>query len=60
MIYTFRTKDHPEANGREPQAGDQGWTLTFPLEEGGFLFVHTGRTGRDAMRAMLAMEYAPG
>lgn len=41
----FRTKDHPEANGRTPQSGDQENRLVFPLEDGRFLSVRMGREG---------------
>ena len=37
-----RTKDHPEANGRTPQPGEQGYTLRFPLEDGSDLIVYCG------------------
>lgn len=29
----FYTKDHPQANGRTPLAGEQAYTLTFPLSD---------------------------
>lgn len=41
----FRTKDHPEANGRQPQSGDQEYCLVFPIEDGRFLSVKMGREG---------------
>ena len=58
MIYRFKTADCPDADGRVPEAGDQMWTLSFPLEEGGRLHVQVGKVGRDALLAMLAMEEA--
>lgn len=57
MIRKFRTTDHPEADGRLPQTGDQQWTLRFPLEGGDdYLEVSIGKKGRDAIRAMLIQE----
>lgn len=38
----LRTKDHPEACGRAPLAGEHGYTLTFPLEDGTNLDVLCG------------------
>lgn len=34
----LRTKDHPEANGRQPQPNDHLWTFDFPLESGETLY----------------------
>lgn len=42
-VIHLRTIDHPEANGRKPQAGDQGYTLIFPLEDGSSLRLTMGR-----------------
>lgn len=39
---TLRCKDHPEANGRKPQPGDQGYKLRFPLESGTTLVLYCG------------------
>ncbi len=38
----LRTIDHPEANGRQPKAGEKGYTLIFPLEDGTVLRVGMG------------------
>lgn len=38
----LRTKDHPAANGREPQAGEHGYTLKFPLDDGSDLELECG------------------
>lgn len=57
-IYSFRTKDHPEANGRRPQNGEQAWTIDFTLEDGGKLYVKMGKVGRQALKDMLAQEEA--
>lgn len=56
MTQTFRTKDHPEANGRRPQFGEQAWTLRFPLEDGSELVVAMGAKGRQSLLAMLSAE----
>lgn len=42
MTHHFTTPDHPEANGRTPQPGERGYTLTFPLDDGGELVIHCG------------------
>jgi hypothetical protein len=39
----FRTHDHPEADGRQPQAGDEHFPLTLTLEGGAMLEVRMGR-----------------
>lgn len=52
----FKTKDHPEANGKKPIIGQQEWTLSFPLEDGERLIVKIGRRGRDALLSMLQRE----
>lgn len=56
MIYRFKTLDCPDANGRKPEFGDQKWTASFPLEDGGKLFIEMGAEGRAAMLSMLAQE----
>lgn len=56
MNYRFKTKDCPDANGRAPQAGEQKWTVYFPTEDGGRVYVEMGKQGRDAMLSMLAQE----
>ena len=43
----FRTKDHPEANGRKPIAGEQSYSLAFPLENGETLIVDMGQQGYE-------------
>ena len=54
----YKTKCHPEANGRKPQNGEQEWTLTFPLEDGSCLVVQMGKLGRESMMGMLVQEVA--
>lgn len=56
MIYRFKTKDCPDANGRQPQFGEQKWTLNFPTEDGGRVFIEMGNKGREAILTMLAQE----
>lgn len=58
MNRDFRSKDHPEANGRRPVRGEQAWTLRFPLEDGTELRVHLGAKGRQSLQAMLSTEEA--
>lgn len=59
MDFNFITKDHPEANGRQPLDGEQGWNLSFPLEvEGDKLIIRMGKTSRRALRFMLTQEDA--
>lgn len=49
--------DHPEANGRQPLAGERGWTLSIPLENGDdYLEIRLGKRGRDAILDMLKQE----
>ena len=38
----YRTKDHPEANGRRAQVGEHGYKLLFPLEDGNDLILECG------------------
>lgn len=54
----FRTHDHPEANGRQPQPGESAWTFHFGLEDGRALALHGGRMTRQLFRDMLAQEEA--
>jgi hypothetical protein len=50
------TVDDPEANGRQPQAGESRWILDFPLSTGRRLFLTIGRKTRDAWKTMLQQE----
>lgn len=52
----YRTKDHPEANGRKAVAGEQQWVFTFLLQDGSELKVIAGRVCRDSFKAMLEQE----
>lgn len=56
MIYRFKTKDCPDANGRQPESGDQKWTVYFPTEDGGRVYIEMGKSGREAMLSMLKQE----
>lgn len=56
MIYRFKTKDCPDANGRQPLAGEQKWTAYFPTADGGRVYIEMGPEGRAAMLSMLAQE----
>lgn len=52
----FRTRDHPMANGRRPERGEDGWIFSFPLEDGTTLKVQAGKVGREALIGMLNEE----
>ncbi len=52
-MYRFKTKDHPEANGRQPKPGEIGYRFFFPLEDGNVLVVHTGEVGKNALAEVL-------
>lgn len=56
MTHEFKTPDHPEANGRQPQSGESAYPLTFPLENGDTLIVAMGTEGfRHLSNVVLAM-----
>ena len=52
----FRTKDHPEANGRQPKPGESQWTPHFPLENGDVLYISMGEHARNLMFGMMIAE----
>ena len=56
MELHFKTKDHPEANGKTAVRGDEAWNVHMPLETGDTLFIHMGRSGRDLLFGMLIAE----
>lgn len=58
MIYRFKTKDCPDANGRQPLSGEQKWTAYFPAEDGGRVYIEMGEEGRAALLKMFDMEEA--
>ena len=51
--HIFRTDDHPMANGREAQLGEQVYFFLFPLEDGTKLQVETGQKGYQALSEMM-------
>lgn len=52
----LRSKDHPEANGRQPQFGDVAWTLKIPLEDGTTLLLKLGKKSRDMIFGMMIAD----
>lgn len=56
MIYRFKSKDCPDADGRTPLAGELKWTLDFPLPDGGKVYVELGAVGMAALKDMLGWE----
>lgn len=54
----FRTKCHPEANGRTPKRGDVEHALVFPLENGESLTIHMGKEGFERFSQFLLDEMA--
>ena len=46
---SFKTYDHPEANGRKAQFGEQECTLTFPLDDKRTLTLRIGKLGFEAL-----------
>jgi hypothetical protein len=50
----FTVKDSPDANGRKPVAGEQRYTLTFPLDSGEDLKVHMGKESVQRFAGMIA------
>ncbi len=53
---TFRTKCHPEANGRVPVKGEYKWTFTFTLDDGSLLEIEMGREAHDQFRGFILRE----
>jgi hypothetical protein len=54
----FKTRDHPEANGKEAQKGDVQYDLYFPLEDGTKLHVLMGREGMKHVQTVVLEELA--
>ena len=48
-IIQFRTRCHPEANGRKPRAGETQWALILPLESGEILQIKMGKEGFETI-----------
>lgn len=61
MHYLFLTDDHPEANGRKPQAGEESFRAFFELADHGKLTLKMGRGAfcKFAACLLLAMEDDP-
>jgi hypothetical protein len=53
---TYRCKDHPAANGRQPQHGDVQWDFHFTLEDGTILHLLMGKETHDNFRGFLLRE----
>lgn len=58
MDLHFKTRCHPEANGRLAQGDDLAWSPYFPLENGDVLHLHMGQRGRDIMFGMMIADCA--
>ena len=52
----FRTSCHPEANGREPVAGERQWKFRFTLEDGRELYVLMGGVAHRDFRSFILRE----
>ena len=53
---TFRTRCHPEANGRVPVKGEYKWDFTFTLEDDSILVIELGREAHDEFRGFVLRE----
>ena len=53
---TLTTRDHPEADGKHANYGDQQWVVTLPLEDDDLLTLRLGRKGRDLLFGMLIAD----
>lgn len=58
----IKTRDHPEANGRKPVAGDTEYCFTFISEGGEVIRVKMGREGWEThnQHVMDMLTNAPG
>lgn len=52
----YKTKDHPEANGRKPEIDDEAYTLWFPLENGDKLTIQMGKEGIAHLRNVILSQ----
>lgn len=57
MNITYLTKDHPEANGRKPEKGETQYTLFFPLEDGGTLYVKMGQVSYNYFASFIGQMF---
>lgn len=53
MNYTFRHSSHPEANGRQPQEGDELFSVFHDTDEGGKVTIELGRKGLIGLASMI-------
>ena len=54
MIQVIRTADHPEANGRQPLAGERDYVVSFPHENGDdYIEIRMGERGYRALCDMI-------
>ncbi len=56
MVLHFKTKCHPEANGRKPKTGEQKWDFTFTLDDGHELIIGMGKKAHDNFRSFILRE----
>lgn len=54
--HSFKTRGHPEANGRIPQPGDVEWKIRLPLEDGTTLEILLGRDDFEHLRTIIYAE----
>lgn len=55
-VLTLHATCSPAVKPGGPVLGDQEWIITTPLADGRMLKLHMGRTGHDALRAMVLHE----
>lgn len=54
----LRTRFHPMAAGRSPEAGDEIYTIHFLMEDGRPLTIEMGRVGYGAMKDIVFEAWA--
>lgn len=55
MLYKFKTRNHPEANGRSPKDGEQDYSLSVPLDDNAMLHINLGEEDFISVAAMVRM-----
>ena len=50
---SYRTEDHPQANGRKPQVGDTEYVIRFTLECGEVLCIKLGKEAWECHTQMV-------
>lgn len=50
MHHEYKSRCHPEADGKKPKVGDQQYSIDIPLEGGDTPNVRLGQGGYDAFR----------